>query len=266
MGYTGYQPYLNWPKYSLDFLNAPIFDGSATSISGNGAYKDEPPVGIPSNADPQISLPHGIGGGCVTSGPFANMSVNLGPVASAYNDTPPNPSSDGLGYNPRCMRRDISTYDAKANLQDANVTDLITQNGDMFSFQNTMQGNFSAGILGVHAAGHWVVGGDPEGDLFASPGWDHQFSKFQPEPQTDVHRDPYFFFHHAQIDRVWWMWQNQDLANRQYQIAGTLTLNNSPPSRNTSLEDVLDLGVNAKGISIRSAMSTLAGEFCYIYA
>lgn len=78
-------------------------------------------------------------------------------------------------------------------------------------------------------------------------------------------QDPYFFLHHAQIDRTWWIWQNQDLKTRQNAIAGTLTLLNSPPSRNATLNDTIDLGVNGAGIPISSAMSTLNGPFCYIY-
>ncbi|KAK5130556.1 hypothetical protein LTR08_001936 [Meristemomyces frigidus] len=246
-GYTGYQPYLNWGKYALDPLNAPIFDGSATSISGNGAYKAYAGVGVPSNVDPDISIPAGVGGGCVTSGPFKNMSVNLGPLAPVFTDVPVNPQPDGLGYNPRCLRRDISVYSAKTSLQDQNSTDLITQNTDVGSFQTVMQGLFAEGQLGVHTAGHMLVGGDPGGDLFTSPG------------------DPYFFLHHAQIDRTYWIWQNQDLANRQNAIAGTITLDNTPASRNTTLDDIIELGVNAPGITIASAMSTLNGPFCYVY-
>jgi tyrosinase len=100
---------------------------------------------------------------------------------------------------------------------------------------------------GVHTGGHFTIGGDPGGDIFTSPG------------------DPAFFLHHAQIDRTWWIWQNQDLKNRQNAIAGTITLNNSPPSRNGTLQDYISLGVNAVDITIGSAMNTLAGPFCYIY-
>jgi len=58
---------------------------------------------------------------------------------------------------------------------------------------------------------------------------------------------------------------DRDLANRQNAIAGTITLNNSPASRNGTLDDYLSLGVNAKDIKIRDVMSTLAGPLCYIY-
>lgn len=115
-----------------------------------------------------------------------------------------------------------------------------------------MQGDFAAGLLGVHTAGHFWAGGDSGADIFASPG------------------DPWFWLHHAQIDRTWWIWQNQDPASRSSakgnnSLAGTITLNNLPPSRNTRLDDVIDLGVNAKSILIEDALSTTSGPFCYVY-
>jgi tyrosinase len=112
-----------------------------------------------------------------------------------------------------------------------------------------MQGDFPNGFLGVHTGGHFTVGGDPGGDLFVSPG------------------DPYFFFHHAMIDRTYWNWQNLDLAKRQFALAGTITLNNMPPSRNASLSDAIDLGyVGVPVTTIGEASNTLGGPFCYIYA
>lgn len=50
-------------------------------------------------------------------------------------------------------------------------------------------------------------------------------------------------------------------------IAGSRTFLNVPPSTNATLDDVIELGVNAaaKGIKIRDAVSTLDGPFCYIY-
>ncbi|THX42284.1 Di-copper centre-containing protein [Aureobasidium pullulans] len=251
-GYKGYIPYANWGKYAEDLLNSPIFDGSDYSISGNGEYRNHTGASIPSVATPFIQLPAGSGGGCVTSGPFKNMTVNLGPLAPVFDDITPNPRPDGLGYNPRCLRRDIGVYAASIASTDANSTDLIRENNYIGDFQTTMQGDFPAGLLGVHTAGHFFAGGDPGADIFSSPG------------------DPWFWLHHAQIDRTWWIWQNQDPASRSSvngnnSLAGTITLNNSPPSRNTRLDDVIDLGVNAESILIRDALSTTAGPFCYVY-
>ncbi|SMR64572.1 unnamed protein product [Zymoseptoria tritici ST99CH_3D1] len=250
--YTGYQPYASWGRYTNSVINSPLFDGSETSISGNGVYKAHPPIIIGPAGPDALSLTPGVGGGCITTGPFANTTVNLGPGGlTGINDTAPNPRADGFGYNPRCLRRDLSVQSA-SGASDANTTKLIMGNDDIAGFQNEMQGLFAPGekpFYGVHSGGHFMVGGDPGGDFYTSPG------------------DMWFFFHHAMIDRVWWTWQNMDIATRTNSIAGTITFLNDPPSRNATLEDVIDLGVNDgfRGMRIREVMSTTEGPFCYIY-
>jgi tyrosinase len=247
-GYPGYQPYINWGRYALDLVNAPIFDGSDLSIGGNGVFVNHSAINIPSDALPYIQIPPGTGGGCIKDGPFRNMSVNLGPVSPVLKNISVNPQPDGLGYNPRCLRRDISQYAAQNWVQDQNVTDLITQSPNISAFQTTLQGNFPVGFLGVHTGGHMFVAGDPGGDLFSSPG------------------DPWWYLQHSQIDRIWWIWQNQDPANRIHTIGDTITLNNSPPSRNATLEDVIDLGVNApESVKLADLVDTQAGPFCYTF-
>ncbi|KAK4237182.1 putative tyrosinase [Achaetomium macrosporum] len=247
-GYKGWQPYWNWGRWANDPLNSPIFDGSDTSMSGNGAY-------APHNCTPALPtglncIPPGNGGGCIFSGPFANMSVNLGPVAPTLQVAGNVPVPSLLAYNPRCVRRDITNWVSRRWTTEQNTTDLITQSADIGTFQTTMQGDFSTGFYGVHVGGHFTFGGDPGGDLFASPG------------------DPAFWLHHGQIDRVWWIWQNLNPAKRTQVIAGTLTVNNSPPSRNGTLNDIIDLEVNAAPLKIKDVVSTVGiggGPLCYVY-
>ncbi|KAF2458430.1 hypothetical protein BDY21DRAFT_414745 [Lineolata rhizophorae] len=249
-GYTGYQPYMNWGRYADNLLDSPVFDGSDTSMSGDGEYVEHDSVGIPSNDQPLILLPPQNGGGCIMSGPFVNWTVNLGPVSPSLTYVSANPQADGLGYNPRCISRDISPYVAQHWNKDEDTADLIKNYNDIESFQDHMQGDgFTNGFLGVHTGGHFMNGGDPGGDLFASPG------------------DPYFFLHHAMIDRVFWTWQNQDPRHRTNVVGGHITLNNSPPSAEGTLDDPLDIGVNGDTITIGDAASTIGGTpFCYIYA
>ncbi|KAF2644631.1 Di-copper centre-containing protein [Massarina eburnea CBS 473.64] len=249
-GYTGFQPYYSWPRWSNDPAKSPVFDGSETSISGDGELiAGRNNTCIPAQEYCAISLPPGNGGGCVKSGPFKNFTVNLGPVTPVVADPVLNPDSNGLGYNPRCLRRDISKAAAQGWTKDSDVVSLLKNSANFLNFTTTMQGDFPNGFLGVHTSGHFTIGGDPGGDLFASPA------------------DPAFYLHHAMIDRVYWTWQNLNLQNRLYEIGGTITLNDQPPSRNTTLEDTIGLGfVGFPDLTIREASSTLAGPFCYIYA
>ncbi|KAF2875983.1 hypothetical protein BDV95DRAFT_287630 [Massariosphaeria phaeospora] len=248
-GYKGYQPYYNWARWADNPAKSPAFDGSATSMSGDGAYiPGRNNTCIPSPKLCNISLPPGNGGGCVKSGPFKDFTVNLGPVAPIISDSHPNPSPNGLAHNPRCLRRDISRAASSNWTRDADIASLLRTSPTFGAFASRMQGDFPAGFLGVHAAGHLTIGGDPAGDLFASPG------------------DPAFYLHHAMIDRVWWTWQNLDIERRLYALQGTLTVINVPPSRNATLDDVVELGfVGVPEVKIREVASTLAGPLCYIY-
>lgn len=176
-----------------------------------------------------------------------SMKVNLGPVSPTLAIDGLTATFPGSAYNPRCLRRDVSPWVSSRWSTDKNSSDLITENLDINSFQTVMQGDFASGFYGVHTAGHFTIGGDPGGDIFVSPG------------------DPAFWLHHAQIDRTWWIWQNQDIKNRQNAIAGTITLNNNPPSRDGTLADVITLGVNGPDTTIGDMMSTQAGPLCYIY-
>ncbi len=49
-----------------------------------------------------VYIPPGFGGGCVTNGPFIDYTVNVGHLAMS-----PVGPEEGLGYNPRCLKRDI---------------------------------------------------------------------------------------------------------------------------------------------------------------
>lgn len=88
--------------------DSPIFNGDPYSLGGNGQYIPHngtvitPPEGV-SGGD--IQLPAGVGGGYVVTGPFANLTINLGPFGGTFG-TEPGPDG-GLGYNPRGLKRDV---------------------------------------------------------------------------------------------------------------------------------------------------------------
>ncbi|KAF2432267.1 Di-copper centre-containing protein [Tothia fuscella] len=246
--YTGYQPYWNHARYADNPLASPIFDGSEVSFSGTGID-----AVTTTNPDNPLVLPYRGGGGCIFTGPFMNWTVNIGPIAKLWLEVPDNSQLDGRAYNPRCIRRDVNAYVSSHSTTDTNITDLITQSTTFSSFQKTLESTgdplANPGVLGVHAGGHYTHGGDPGGDFFMSPG------------------DPVFWLHHAGIDRYWWMWQNY-LApkKRTMEIGLTMTMFDDPPSRNGTLEDVMDFGViGGRNVRVGDVMSSLKGEFCYVY-
>ncbi|KAI1763534.1 Di-copper centre-containing protein [Hypoxylon sp. FL1150] len=248
-GYNGTQPYWNWALYANDPASSPIFDGSAYSMSGNGEFiADKGPITLTLGDYAPVVLAPGTGGGCVTSGPFENMQVNLGPVALPLNNGSVL-TGTGLEYNPRCLKRDISATVNQLYANATSIVNLITQNNNIYDFQMVMQGVPGSGSIGVHGGGHYTIGGDPADDVSTSPG------------------DPVFYLHHGMIDLTWWTWQQLDYKNRRNAIAGTGTFLNSPPSPNTTLDDVIDLQYAGGGpITMRELMSINDGPFCYTYA
>jgi tyrosinase len=231
-----------------------VFDGSDASMSGNGEFVQSTGDIVlgASSGLPPIFLPTGNGGGCVKSGPFKDMVVNLGPAAL---DTPggvsvSNPNGP-LAHNPRCLKRDLTDAVNKAYANVTSILNLITKSHNVADFQLQMQGAPGSGSIGVHGGGHYSLGGDPGRDVFTSPG------------------DPAFYLHHAMIDRTWWIWQTLCPSERmsgESAIAGTRTFFNNPPSPNGTLEDFLDYGFAAgPPLKIKDALNTLSGPFCYVY-
>lgn len=154
-----------------------------------------------------------------------------------------------FAHNPRCLKRDLTSYASSKWLSLTNLRNLTlgAASHSVGLFQNELQGRFTDGFLGLHATGHYAVGGDA-GDFFASP------------------NDPVFWMHHAMLDRVWWIWQalHPDQAKT---VAGTITLDNNPPSRNATLEDLVQFNyLGLEDMELGKLMDTLSGEpFCYIY-
>ncbi|KAF5675193.1 tyrosinase [Fusarium heterosporum] len=241
-GYNGTQPYWNWFDTS-DFAKNPVFDGSETSMSGDGNYVKH---NGSTSGKGQIYLPSGNGGGCVETGPFAGAVANLGP---------PSPGMDGmkatktpLESNPHCLVRDLTSYaiDTWMTLPNLYNVTLGQASQSIQAMQDEFQGRFPDGFLGLHAAGHFTMGGDSS-DLFSSP------------------NDPVFFLHHSMVDHIYWIWQALH-PKQAKDIAGTITISNRPPSRDALKSDPLDMGVNAPLIDIDNALDTLGDSpFCYTY-
>ncbi|KAI1070988.1 hypothetical protein NW752_002556 [Fusarium irregulare] len=243
-GYNGTQPYWNWFETG-DIYKNPLFDGSETSMGGDGEYVKHN-GSVSGNPAGKIIMPSGKGGGCIKSGPFANATANLGPPSPGMDGMPS--FKEPLGYNPRCLRRDISQYPIDQWMTLPNLYNVTVGEASqsLELMQVEFQGRFADKFLGIHAAGHFVMGGDSS-DFYSSP------------------NEPIFFLHHAMVDRIYWIWQALH-PKQARDIAGTITMENRPPSRDALKSDILDVGVNADPITIEDALDTLDGSpFCYIY-
>ena len=72
--------------------------------------------------------------------------------------------------------------------------------------------------------------------------------------------DPIFYLHHAQLDRIWYLWQQRDKMNRVHDYGGE-ALGGS----NVTLTDVLPLAGLDRDVTVQDIMDTEAGEMCYRY-
>lgn len=265
-GYQGYQPYWNWAKSSVDPINSPYFDGSKYSQGGNGIWSPHNctyPSGNPDITPYCIPVVEGRGGGCVMSGPYVGRMANISATQPTLRapDAPKGDKENLNQYQPRCIRRDISPEVSSIFGTDELIADQLTNPeyaSSIGPFQDRFQGwpiNVTyKGIqyLGLHAQGHLTIGGDPGGDVYVSPS------------------DPAFWIHHTQVDRIWWIWQNLNITDRAFQIAGTKTMFNVPPSDLATIEDIIDMQyLTPEGMGplpVKEMASTMGGPFCYVYA
>ncbi|KAI1129745.1 Di-copper centre-containing protein [Nemania abortiva] len=233
-GYTGWQPYWDWTLSWEDQRNSTVFDGSPYSMGSNGEAIPHGPTNV-SALGVNLTIQPGTGGGCVYSGPFAGYNVTLGPVAFE-----PKGPDGGLGYNPRCLSRDIS-LEWSNHTKPTDVLSVLTTCNDLECFDTQLEA-----IDGVHAGGHFSMGGlgiDP----YASAA------------------DPAFWLHHAQVDRVWTIWQNLNPHNRTLQVSGTGTAFNEPPSPNVTLNTTIEFSVLGPQVAVGKTVSTTDNDYCYMY-
>jgi hypothetical protein len=72
--------------------------------------------------------------------------------------------------------------------------------------------------------------------------------------------DPIFFLHHAQVDRVWWLWQQQNPSARNYDYSG-MEWANQP----ATLDSIMYMSDFAPERKVRDFMTTNNADLCYKY-
>lgn len=240
-GFKGAVPYWNWPWWADDLSGSQLFDGSKDSIGGDGYWN----ASMPPIRNGNYTFPRAHGGGCIASGPFANITTGFRMFKNEEILTGTLPS-DALNYAPHCVTRDLNSNLTRSNHQQ-DVVDSMLNATSIRAFQSVLDGNKrNTSFLSPHSAGHWSIGLSML-DQFASPS------------------DPAFYLHHSMIDNMWAQWQLQDPDNRTFALDGTVTTLNNPPSQNATLDFVTGFGYLDSPKELREIMDTRSGAYCYRY-
>ncbi|KAK4455207.1 monooxygenase [Podospora aff. communis PSN243] len=172
----------------------------------------------------------------VIDGPFKNLR----PVYWSLDVQPHWLSRDWTPADPASGRIEISGHDYTPAIM--NSINAETKYDD---FRYRLES-------GPHAAVHGGVGGGNRGlgDL--------GFHDASPN-------DPLFFLHHTQVDRLWWLWQQQNPSARTMAYEGTRPLPDGLAGPPATLNDpLLMAGLAPDGI-VRDYMDVKGGKLCYTY-
>lgn len=241
-GYTGSFPYWNWPATADNLRGSPIFNGDEFSMSGDGYFTNDDPIQL----SPALSIPHGSGGGCIISGPFADMTATMDPISINFLINGTEPPHSVFNKNETCLTRDLNVFAAQTWCNYTAVQTAV-EVGDIETFTTQINGVIGGGSLGIHSGAHFIMG-NPAANIFVSA------------------QDPIWYPLHTMLDRVYSSWQirHPDTANTLF---GTETAQDLPPTPNVTLDTVVpDFGyLDTAPYSIGELISTTSGPFCYKY-
>ncbi|KAF5240380.1 hypothetical protein FANTH_9640 [Fusarium anthophilum] len=148
-------------------------------------------------------------------------------------------------YDPHCLARDW-------NDGSENVGNMLSENYNKEAVAKVQAvkdyDNYRQRLeAGPHGAIHSAMGGDMV-------------------PNTSPN-DPIFFLHHTQIDRLWYLWQQEDPKTRTMEFAGYKTQDQfdgtKPPP--ASLDDTLLMNGLADDLKVKDLMTTQSSLLCYSY-
>lgn len=221
--------FLPWHRYFVHTYEQALQECGYT---GNAMYWDW----VRDSAAPSSSLvwspTEGFGGNgtsdlCVDNGPFVNLTLEY------Y----------GNATDPHCLMRDFYPAIPQANLQEMlgfqytpAILEVVSANTDYSTFHPALE-------CCPHGAVHAGIGSSL-GDM---------------APLTSPN-DPIFFMHHGEIDRLWWLWQQEDTATRTYDFAGL-----EWGGANATLNDVLPMLGLAPDRKVSDVMATNTSLLCYTY-
>ena len=221
-----------------------MFD-PATGFGGNGVPGT---YTLPPNILPEELIFPEVYRGCVQDGPFANLTLHLGP---------------GEHRTTHCLVRGIGNE--KSVFLNSTAVANATKSTTFEVFRVQLEGRPLTLEARMHDGGHFAVGGDMS-NLFSAPGGASArvcLPIMMADDQTHCCLDPLFFLHHANLDRIWWNWQQVDPA-RLYEISGRSS--QTPPFVNVTLDYPLEMAQSiGPTVPLWKVMDIRSAYNCYTY-
>ena len=208
-------------------IKIPGYNGQFNNMSNNPVWKP------------------GTGGGCIADGPFASYNLSLGPGTIPTN---------------HCLQRDLNDFFVP-QLTSAQVANT-TKQSTFRLFHIELEGVPVTPTVKLHDGGHYVIGGEMS-NMYSSAGGECEGLQTVTGPSTR-YIDPLFYLHHANLDRIWWMWQQQNLNKRLYEVSGHTAVD--PPFVEVTLDFRLKMfNLASASATIRDVMDIRNELLCYMY-
>lgn len=156
--------YWNWFLDGGNLTSSPLLDGSPYSFGGDGVFIRPPPnrsalidlAPVFNNVTWNLTTLEGTGGGCVTTGPFANWTVPFGPVGPNLTDSIRENITNFIKYRPHCLSRSFRPKIAAFSFTKVSL-DAILQSPNITEFNKRFTFIINPTVptlLNLHGKGH----------------------------------------------------------------------------------------------------------------
>ncbi|KAJ3516677.1 hypothetical protein NMY22_g14149 [Coprinellus aureogranulatus] len=221
-GYKGPIAFWDWSR-DADQTDVPLSKSPIFDpVYGFGGDGVSGTYTLPKGATGNNSMPFGFKG-CVQDGPFKDARSNLGP---------------GKLVTEHCIVRGITEF--WRNTVTSRVVDVVLQSKTYEDLRIIVDAFVNGPI---HGGGHGIVGGEMLNVYSAGA-------------------DPLFYLHHANLDRVWWKWQEADRNRRLYDISGPTEQNGNIQVK---LDFMLDFPALGPNVTVFEVMDAGAYPGCFTY-
>lgn len=156
--------YWNWFLDGGNLTASPLLDGSPYSFGGDGVFIPPPPTRFAlvdlapafSNISWNLTTLEGTGGGCVTTGPFANWTVPFGPIGPNVTDSMRDNIIKLIKFKPHCLSRSFRPKTAAFSFTQVSL-DAILQSPNITEFNQRLTFIINPTVptlLNLHGKGH----------------------------------------------------------------------------------------------------------------